>query len=125
MVSGRPAGLLTKVVNTPRPEDVQATLLALTVESIARTIETNAPKTTEIAVCGGGAHNIYMMKQLEKRLPTSSIKNTDHLGLTADSIEAVAFAWLARQTIKKRPGNDPIVTGAKQEEILGGIYQAY
>ena len=108
-----------------RPVDVQATLLMLTVESIALVIEKGTPHSAEIAICGGGAHNIYLMKQLKKRLPQFRINSTTKLGIDPDAIEALTFAWLARQTVNQRPGNNPAVTGAKSEHILGGIYQAY
>jgi len=39
-------------------------------------------------------------------------------------VEAIAFAWLAKQTIEQQPGNLPSVTGAKGKRILGAIYQA-
>jgi anhydro-N-acetylmuramic acid kinase len=37
-------------------------------------------------------------------------------------LEAIAFAWLARQTMQLRPGNLPAVTGAKHSCVLGAIY---
>jgi anhydro-N-acetylmuramic acid kinase len=39
-------------------------------------------------------------------------------------MEALAFAWLARQTLHHAPGNLPLVTGARGERILGAIYPA-
>jgi anhydro-N-acetylmuramic acid kinase len=39
-------------------------------------------------------------------------------------VEALAFAWLARQTLHRAPGNLPLVTGARGERILGAIYPA-
>ncbi|MBZ9583946.1 anhydro-N-acetylmuramic acid kinase, partial [Klebsiella quasivariicola] len=39
-----------------------------------------------------------------------------------DWLEAVCFAWLAKQTLEKKPGNLPSVTGAKKSAILGAIY---
>ncbi|MBT8438340.1 MAG: anhydro-N-acetylmuramic acid kinase, partial [Gammaproteobacteria bacterium] len=37
-------------------------------------------------------------------------------------VEAIAFAWLARQTMNHRPGNLPAVTGAERAVILGAIH---
>jgi anhydro-N-acetylmuramic acid kinase len=37
-------------------------------------------------------------------------------------VEALAFAWLARETIAGRPGNVPEVTGATGARVLGAIY---
>jgi len=47
----------------------------------------------------------------------------DH-GIDPDFVEAIAFAWLAKQTLEGKPGNLPSVTGADRPVILGGIYQA-
>jgi len=49
---------------------------------------------------------------------------TDQLGLPGAWIEAMAFAWLARQTLLGLPGNLPQVTGAAGLRILGAIYPA-
>ena len=45
------------------------------------------------------------------------------LGLDPDWVEAVAFAWLAKQSMEHQPGNLPAVTGARGLRILGAIYQ--
>jgi len=39
-------------------------------------------------------------------------------------VEAAAFAWLARQTVKRLPGNLPSVTGAAGLRVLGAIFPA-
>lgn len=116
---------LEQLNNELKPEDVQATLLALTVKSIARDIEavaSSAPAQTY--VCGGGAYNRELMQQLQAQLPRHSVKSTETLGLSPEWIEAVAFAWLAQQTWKGQPGNLPCVTGAQAPCVLGAIYPA-
>ena len=50
------------------------------------------------------------------------IKSTADAGIDPEWMEAVAFAWLAKQTIEKKPGNCPSVTGAAKEAILGAVY---
>ncbi|PWN55971.1 anhydro-N-acetylmuramic acid kinase [Abyssibacter profundi] len=102
------------------PEDVQATLLALTIETVAQAIETTAAK--EAYVCGGGAHNSALLQGLRMRMPGVSIAATDTLGLPADDVEAVAFAWLAMRHTRQQAGNLPSVTGARYAAILGGRY---
>jgi anhydro-N-acetylmuramic acid kinase len=52
------------------------------------------------------------------------LTSTEQFGVPPDYVEAVAFAWLARQTMSHLTANLPAVTGAKQAVILGGIYQA-
>jgi anhydro-N-acetylmuramic acid kinase len=39
-------------------------------------------------------------------------------------VEAAAFAWLARKTMRRETGNLPKVTGAQGARILGAIYPA-
>jgi len=102
--------------------DVQATLLALTVQSIGDAITRHAPGTQEILVCGGGTHNVALMDGLSRLPCAAKWKSTIDFGLDPNYVEAIAFAWLARQTILGQAGNLPSVTGAKQPEVLGGIY---
>lgn len=105
-------------------EDIQATLLEFTCQSIALDIQKYAPGTAEVFVCGGGAHNTQILKRLEQLLPQAAVQTTSVLGLDPDWVEAAAFAWLARQTMHQQAGNMISVTGAKHPVILGGIYQA-
>lgn len=106
------------------PADVQATLLALTVNSIADAIKRFCPGTEELYLCGGGAHNGALAADLQLVLPGCQIHKTDVLGIAADWMEAIAFAWLAQQTLHLRPANLPVVTGAEHPCILGAIYPA-
>ena len=104
--------------------DVQATLLALTVEGIAQGVEQHCAGAQSLFVCGGGAHNGALMSRLAARLPLKRVANTSAIGVDADWVEALAFAWLARQTLLREPGNVPGVTGAKGPRVLGAIYPA-
>ncbi len=112
------------LVGDRKPEDVQATLLQLTVQTIVDSIIDHCPSSEEVYVCGGGARNGLLMSRLSKALPEKSVGLTDQLGVDADWVEAYAFAWLAQQTITGFPGNLPVVTGAKGERVLGAIYPA-
>ncbi|WJW75131.1 anhydro-N-acetylmuramic acid kinase [Thiohalobacter sp. IOR34] len=103
-------------------EDVQATLTALTATSIAQAIERWARGTARILLCGGGARNNELIRQLRDLLPACSIESTGRHGLEPEWVEAVAFAWLAKQTLEGRPGNLPSVTGAGHPVVLGAIY---
>jgi anhydro-N-acetylmuramic acid kinase len=73
-------------------------------------------------VCGGGAHNGALMRALQKILPGSAIATTEALGVPVDWVEAMAFAWLARQRLEGKPGNCPLVTGASRPAVLGGLW---
>jgi anhydro-N-acetylmuramic acid kinase len=105
--------------------DVQRTLLELTAVTISRAIElATDERGTEILLCGGGAHNGLLMERLVALLPECGVKKTDERGLSADWLEAIAFAWLARQCVLGKPSNLPQVTGARGPRALGAIYPA-
>jgi anhydro-N-acetylmuramic acid kinase len=103
--------------------DVQATLLALTAQTIATAIRSSAGTDAPgIFVCGGGANNPALMAALRTQLPRATVDRTDALGVAAGWVEAMAFAWLARQRWHARPGNAPVVTGARHAAVLGGLF---
>jgi anhydro-N-acetylmuramic acid kinase len=104
------------------PQDVQRTLLAFTAHSIADAVQKHAPNTEEIYLCGGGAFNQALIQHLRHLLHPVKIEPTDILGIHVSAVEAAAFAWLARQSLLKAPGNLPCVTGADGLRILGAIY---
>lgn len=116
--------LESKLTGDESPQDVQATLLQLTVTSIAQAVEAHCPTAEEVYVCGGGAHNNALMRKLTEAMPDKNPAKTDQLGVAADWVEAFAFAWLARQAMLGRCGNLATVTGAKGARILGAIYPA-
>ena len=103
--------------------DVQASLAALTTHSLTRAIQALG-RVDEVYVCGGGVHNRVLMEGLQRLLKPIPVASTESLGLHPDWVEAVAFAWLAHQTLEGRPGNLPGVTGARRGVILGGVYKA-
>jgi len=103
--------------------DVQATLMALTLESISRDIRRELEKG-EVIVCGGGANNGYLMESLAEALPAFRVMRSSSLGVLEDSVEAVAFAWLAHQTLHQVPVNFTDITGSSHPVIAGGIYYA-
>ena len=104
--------------------DVQATLAELTVVTIAGAIRELPSVPRNCYLCGGGAHNRYLLERLAQALPECGITTTETLGLDADFVEAAAFAWLARERINLRNGNIPEVTRAQRAAILGGVYAA-
>ncbi len=104
------------------PDDVQATLAALTAEAIARDIRTHARDARRLVVCGGGARNAFVMTRLAQALPGVAIETSEHYGVPVSQVEAIAFAWLARQCTLRLPGNVPTVTGAAGQRVLGAIY---
>ncbi len=116
------ATVLTRVAPAMRPQDIQATLLGLTVETIAEAIRRHAPATVEVLVCGGGAYNETLMRALAGILHDMRVGTTDRHGLDPLCVEATAFAWLAHRRLTGQPGNLPSVTGARRRVVLGAVY---
>lgn len=113
--------LNTKLTGKEPAADVQATLSELTARSIASSLPT---QNGEVFLCGGGAHNHDLIQRLQRQLPAMKIATTAGLGIDPDWVEAMAFAWLAHQTLAGKSGNLPTVTGARHPVVLGGIYLA-
>ena len=107
-----------------RAQDVQASLLELTAVSIAAALRAHQPDTQRLLVCGGGVHNPLLLQRIAARLPGMQVESTDVHGVDPDFVEAMGFAWLARETLAGRPGNLPEVTGARGPRILGALYPA-
>jgi anhydro-N-acetylmuramic acid kinase len=110
-------------------EDVQATLLQLTVDSSLQALEGYAPQTQTLIICGGGARNISLLNLFKVRAEllfknSLEIVTSDALGIDPQLVEGLAFAWLAWAHKEKRPANLPAVTGAKGPRILGACYPA-
>ena len=101
------------------PEDVQATLIELT----AQTVKNAIPQmpASKVYFCGGGVQNKHLMRVL-KDLLGEGIKTTESLGIAPDYMEAIAFAWLARRRIQGEPATIASVTGAKNDAISGCVY---
>jgi anhydro-N-acetylmuramic acid kinase len=119
-----PAWLQSFLQNEADPADVQATLAELTCITIADAIRRLPSKPRHGYICGGGAHNLYLLERLQLALPDCGLATTAALGLDPDFVEACAFAWLARERMQMRAGNIPEVTKARREAILGGVYAA-
>ena len=104
------------------PADVQATLVELTARSVADAVAAHAPGTREVLACGGVVHNPVLMAALARALAPAGLRSTAAVGVDPDFVEAMAFAWLARERLAGRPGNRPSVTGAHGPRLLGAIH---
>lgn len=98
-------------------EDAAATLVAFTVEAIARSVAELPEPPERWIVCGGGRHNATMMQALGARL--GNVESCDDLGLRGDFIEAEAFAYLAARSVRGLPISFPDTTGAPRP-MTGG-----
>jgi anhydro-N-acetylmuramic acid kinase len=109
-----------------KDKDIQATLLELTAVTISQDIlALSQEEILEVYICGGGAYNGQLMHRLAQLLAEHSVASTEKLGIAPEWVEAVAFAWLAKQTMERQSGNLPAVTGAQRSVPLGGIYWGF
>ncbi|WP_438951714.1 anhydro-N-acetylmuramic acid kinase [Porticoccus sp.] len=106
------------------PVDLQATLLEFTAQTISTSIKESHPRIREAYICGGGAYNGTLVRRISALLDPIHVGNTAALGVLPRWVEAMAFAWLAQQTLAGKPGNEPTVTGASKASILGAIHPA-
>ncbi len=99
--------------------DAAATLTAFTAASVARVIPLLPEMPLEVIVCGGGARNPILLRELAARIP-ARISTAEDRGWSVDGMEAQAFAYLAVRTIKGLPITFPGTTRAPRP-LTGGI----
>ena len=109
--------ILSIAGRTIKAEDVQRTLLELTATSIAN--EVKHFKRDKVLLCGGGAKNAFLVARIQALLPDVEVC----IAKDADYIEAMTFAWLAYKRQHKEKVNLKDVTGARDNAILGAIYE--
>jgi len=114
----------SRLAGDERAQDVQATLLELTAATVVDALRAHQPATRRVLVCGGGVRNTRLLARIAALLPEMAVESTAGHGLDPDFVEAMAFAWLARQTLAGLPGNVPSVTGARGPRVLGVVYPA-
>ena len=112
--------MLTPLSGQDTAANIQATLLELTAQTIVAGLDANIEA---IYLCGGGAKNTQLRQRIAA-LAERPVETTEQLGMSAEYLEAIAFAWLARCLIRGENSNAHTVTGAKGERILGAIYPA-
>jgi anhydro-N-acetylmuramic acid kinase len=116
------AWLETQLEGTMLPaEDIQATLSELTARSIAA--EVNQYGRELLLLCGGGAKNSFLVKRIRTLLPETEVAMTDDYGVSSGFMEAMAFAWLAYKRIHREQVDLKDVTGARENSLLGGLYE--
>lgn len=103
-------------------EDVQRTLLELTATTVGQAVRLSG--CTSLFCFGGGRHNRLLMERIKDLTEDVPVESTTQLGIDPDYMEATAFAWLAKQCLEGKPGNDPSVTGSRGERVLGVVFPA-
>ena len=116
--------LASKLAGDESPADVQATLLELSAATVTDALRATQADTRRVLACGGGVHNPRLLQRIAARLPGAIVESTAAHGVDPDFVEAMGFAWLARQTLLGRPGNLPSVSGARGPRVLGAFYPA-
>ena len=110
------------------PENVQATLAHYTAHAVVIHLLKFQKNCDELMVCGGGVKNDFLMSLLKnevsRQMPSTRISSTSDLGVDPQTVEALAFAWLAWAHLHNIPANLPAVTGARGPRILGARYPA-
>ena len=105
-----------------RPADVVATLTFLTARTVADALaRVSRRPLQEVIVSGGGVFNRTLMGQLEWTLWPAVPRPITVYGFHPLAKEPAAFALLAVEALRRRPGNLPSVTGARRAVVLGKI----
>ena len=104
-------------------DDLLATASELTAASVAQAISRFvAPRPVDVVYAsGGGVRNATLMAALARRLAPIRLATTSALGTLEEGKEALAFAFLAHQTLAGLPGNVPGATGAARAVVLGNV----
>ncbi|MBM4118565.1 anhydro-N-acetylmuramic acid kinase, partial [bacterium] len=97
--------------------DLAATLVALTVESVAGALA--GLPAERLFVAGGGSANPTLMAALAARLAPLPVVTSAALGLPPAAKEAADFAVLALEAAAGRPVSLPAVTGARVPALAG------
>lgn len=110
-------------LTTQQPQDIQASLLALTVESIASSMRRFGGDPDCVLLCGGGSANDWLVHELRNTLGCP-VSTTEAAGIHPDWVEAMTFAWLAYQHHDQRVVEFSPFTGANGDGIPGVMYRA-
>lgn len=102
------------------PEDVVASLMAITSQSISRAVDEVAGDQKFVCfVSGGGIHNKTLMDDLRKRIPQADFRSFEELGIPADAKEAAMMAFFGNELVA---GEGFSIPGVTEEKVhLGKI----
>lgn len=117
------AWLESRLEGTEAPRDVQATLLALTVDTVIDALRSTGPDTGTLLLCGGGVHNDALVTRLRDSLEGVAVESTATRGVDPDWVEATLFAWLARARLAGQRFHTKDITGASGAVMLGDVYE--
>lgn len=101
-------------------EDGAATLTEFTAQTILKSLKLLPEKPHQLVVCGGGSHNLTLMKSLQSHF--KNVVSAFYIGFDSDAIEAQLMAYLAARFFKKLPSTFPSTTGVKAPVISGELF---
>ena len=104
-----------------KARNIQSTLAELTARTVSQSILATGP-TARALVCGGGVHNSYLMFRLRQLLKDITVESTLNHGSDPDWVEAILFAWLAKERLAESLQQTSSITGAREPVLLGRIY---
>ncbi len=104
-------------------EDAAATLTAFTAATIADALGLLPALPSTLVVCGGGARNPILVRELADRAPCR-VTTADAVGWSSDAMEAQAFAYLAARCAMGLPLTFPTTTGVAASLSGGRIARA-
>ncbi len=104
-------------------EDKIATLTAFTAQLVAQDLinlnKRSKIRPIELLVAGGGAQNLFLMKQLVLRCKGLRVSKLQRYGIPVLAREALAFALLAWWNINNYSSASKQITGAHKSVVLG------
>lgn len=105
--------------------DLLATLTAYVAATVAENYRRHLPAVPEeVIVCGGGGNNPALLAALREAFRgATKLRGCAELGWPAQAIEPAAFALLARERLRGRPGNLPETTGAARTVCCGAVWR--
>ena len=99
--------------------DIQRTLAEFTANIIAAAIKSHSD-IDQIAICGGGAENNFLMELIREKSSYEVLK-TDCWGMNHEWVEAAGFAYLAYLRVNDIPVDTSSITGSNGMVKLGDI----
>lgn len=100
--------------------DGAATLTSLRVQAVGLIVPKLLAVSKSWVTAGGGMRNRTLAKMLNERLAPANVETADEAGLSADALEAQAFAYLAVRVLNGLPCAFPATTGVSLP-MAGGI----
>jgi anhydro-N-acetylmuramic acid kinase len=100
-------------------DDLLATLVALTAETVAAELERFG--VAEVIAAGGGTRNPVLMAAITERAPGVHFATIDAFGVAEAAKEALLMALIGFLTVHGLPATVPSCTGAARATVLGAV----